>query len=393
MKLAVLHIAALALLAAHSAAVAQKSAEQIKADADQAGMFEAFRVCLKQEKEQGRISTQVYGRCDLAAERVYFGMYNTDYAGRTSPISKMFVDEAQKVVNNIVSHPRLCQGNADFNRVGAAIAQDIKGFYPDHPDVDCNPPPPPCQCQTPNVTGEATSSSTSNMIMQSPWPGQTLQTPKMRPALKVYTDYCIGRTVDGIMFVPQTVNAGPLHCDAKDVHIRQFITTTCADGNTCGQNVATTCGTRNFNTWYLDECQDPPVHFLTPDSSLDPKWKGPHVINDEPTPNIIDIPGNPALKDTFQDVIMCGPDQVLGAFTWTRTGVQDPAIPQWCSVTDEHGTRLKVMRDAPYSGVQEEDPKSTEIRNAVCAAAGDKDFVTDAGIDAIRDNFGDCTKH
>lgn len=412
-RLAVLHILSFVLLCTHSSVLAQQTAEQLKADAHQAGMFQAFRVCLKKDEVAGKISVEDYRRCDLAAERLYFGLYNVDYAGPQSPISKRFVDEAQKVVNAVAGQPGLCQSDTDFRKIGAAVVKDIKGYYPDHPHVSCgtdcpqapytNPfsDPKACWCNTPNFTPPpplscpSPSQSTRTWVPNSAWQGRPLDLAN----LKIYTDYCYGRTVDGIMFLPQTTGVptppetlqSEPACDAKNVHIRQFVYTECVDGYDCrsaedrklgtGPSYEVSCAKRYLNTWYLDEC--PSTKQLTPDSSIDEV----HVISDEPTVNLPDSEGSPPVKKTFIDVVVCGTDnQVLGAFTWMREGVKRPQTPQWC--TTERG----VLRGThgSYSDLRAMDPKSEGVSRPVCAVVNAPGFVTDPGLNAIANNFGGC---
>jgi hypothetical protein len=67
-------------------------------------------------------------------------------------------------------------------------------------------------------------------------------------------------------------------------------------------------------------------HHLTPDVPAD--GAAPHVISDEPTPNIPQPPDYPGLVRTFHDVVMCADTTVLEALTWTwcvnRNGVHAP---------------------------------------------------------------------
>jgi hypothetical protein len=415
-RLALVHIFSFGLLCTHTSVLAQKSAQQVNADAHQAGMFQAFRVCLKQEKAAGKISAEDHRRCDLAAERLYFGLYNTDYAGRNSPISRSFVDEAQKVINAVTGDPGLCQSDTEFRKVGAAVVEDIKGYYPDHPDVSCGTadcPPAPyknpfsdpnaCWCNTPNFTPP--SSCTSSQITQtwtpnSAWHGK----PWNLPNLKIYTEYCYGRTMDGIMFLPQTTGVptppetlqSEPACDAKDVHIRQFVYSQCVDGYDCrtaeerqhGERPSywASCRTQRYlNTWYLDECPSSEPHFLTPDSSIEYP-NAVHVISDEPLVNLPDREGNPPIKKTFIDVVICGTNhQVLGAFTWMREGIKRPQTPQWCTKTG-----LLQTTQGPYTELRRLDPKSEDVSVPVCAVVNVRGFVPDPGLNAIVNNFDGC---
>ena len=143
MRLVLAHVLALAALCAHSSVLAQASTLQLDTTARQAGMFQAFRICLKQERDADQISADDYRRCDSTAERIYFGLYNTFYAqARNISIATQFVNEAQKIVYGVKGNPERCQQDATFDKVSADIEQDIKGFYPNHPDVHCGLPLP-----------------------------------------------------------------------------------------------------------------------------------------------------------------------------------------------------------------------------------------------------------
>jgi len=360
--------------------LAQQSAAPVESAAHQAGMFEAFRTCLKQDRQAGLISEAVYQRCDATADRLYFGLYNSHYKGPHSPLSQGFVNEAQKIVNDVIAHPGLCKGDADFNKVSAAVTQDARGFYGDHPQLVCTP----CECAVPNLSSPALT------------PVQPFQAQKLPDLhhLVVYPDYCLGQVMQGIMFLPQDTaiaaaagtpeNTPPQMCEAKDVHIRQFISSTCAIPGKCDDTLATTCGVRKLGAWYLDECPDPAPHHLFPDSAAADST--PHVIADEPTPNVPSLPDYPALIRTFHDVVMCGDTTVLEALTWTRTGAH---APQWC--VNKAGNP-KVTGGAPYSKISAEDPKSEAVRTAVCGATNTRDLSGDKGIEAIVANFGGCPK-
>lgn len=358
--------------------LAQQTNAPAESPAHQAGMFEAFRSCLRQDHEAGLLSDAVYQRCDATADRLYFGLYNTHYKGPRSPVSQSFVNEAQKIVNDVVANPGLCKADADFNGVGAAITEDARGFYADHPQLlACIP----CKCAIPNLSSPA---------LTPIHPFKAAKLPDLHHVL-VYPNYCLGQAMQGIMFVPQSTpiaprpgasqDAAPQVCAAKDVHIRQFISTHCAIPGTCDDTLKTTCGERKFDTWYLDECPAPAPRHLVPDQ--DATDTSPHVISDEPTPNL-PTAGSARLTMTFHDVVMCGDSVVLEALTWTRTGAP---TPQWCVTRNGNP---KVTGGARYSNVSAEDPISGPVRTAVCEAGKNRDLKQDTGIETIRKNFGGC---
>lgn len=79
----------------------------------------------------------------------------------------------------------------------------------------------------------------------------------------------------------------------------------------------------------------------------DSGWR-PERAGDEPTPNLTDGTNTPFVE-TFHDVVMCGEDHVIGAFTWTRTGEPHP---QWC--TNPTNGQLKTVSGGEYSQPQTE---------------------------------------
>lgn len=138
------------------------------------------------------------------------------------------------------------------------------------------------------------------------------------PDAQIYTDYCIGNTVDGIMFVPQ---ACP---DGSPMHAVQFVMRTCADASdtSCASAspIVTTCGTRTLGKWNLDKC--PSTAPRTPGKCPDEYYYCPDAdghISDEPTANASPPSKSPYVLQ-FYDVLMCG-TQVMDAFQWTRTGL------------------------------------------------------------------------
>ena len=357
MRLALVHVFSFVIVCAHSSALAQASTQRMDADAHQAGMFQAFRVCLKQEKDEQQISAEDYRRCGLAAERLYFGLYNTNYAGRNSPVSQRFVSEAQKVVDAVTGHPALCRGDADFNQVSAAVVQDIKGFYPDHPDVSCSLP---CGITTQQAQdyqaqiarGEcACPLAKWNFCGIQPEPSWTAQMSSRKalglslPNAQVYTDYCTGNTVDGIMVIPK---ACP---DGSAMRLRQFVMSTCPNKNCGGAKRLTTCGERDLDYWYLDECNG--LGKYTPDNAITGDG---HVINDEPTASAAN--GAP-YQLQFYDVLMCG-TQIIDVFQWTRTGVS-ASLVQWCTVPLQSGGEMYAGGQDDGRGLQR--PASSEHRS------------------------------
>jgi hypothetical protein len=216
---------------------------------------------------------------------------------------------------------------------------------------------PPSSC-TPTWTPDA-----------SRWKGHALHLPNV----DVYTDYCYGAKADGIMFLPKAAdaaqdptNAALNRCPATDIHIRQFVETTCPAGTgKCGQSY-NTCTVRNLDTWYLDECNDEIGH-LVPDGL----FGGVHVISDQPDAIVNGFP----VKKTFHDVVMCG-TQVIDGFTWTRSG--NGIVAGSCPVPGM----------VTYGDPQPDDP--SKLAEVACNLGNASTFQSDDGLAAIQRQAGGC---
>lgn len=394
------------------AGVAQSSGNETAAQ--KAGEYAAFRQLLIPRRDACYIGQDDYREQDSAAERLFFGLYNPNYGGRGTPKTADFLEQAKQQTSLVVGAPK----EYDLSPVCAAVQQEIKAFHPraSIPSMDprgewCGTwSPHACWCDVPNFTPPQSACASASVPASQTWtpnsawrhsPGQSLSTGN----LTVYTDYCYGHTMDGIMFLPKTTGAptppetpqSEPACDAKNVHIRQFVYTRCVGGfQQCGKSYPTTCGyDRKLYTWYLDECSSDPQHtipgvqhHLTPDGDAG----GVHVISDEPTVNLT-LEDSPIQKD-FVDVVICDdgktPPKVLGALGWTRTGIKSPQTPQWCSLPPPRkDVTVSRLVAAPYSDLRQLDARSQDVRDAVCHAT-DNMNVADAGLIAIINNFGQC---
>ncbi|HWX28828.1 MAG TPA: hypothetical protein VNZ53_15490 [Steroidobacteraceae bacterium] len=137
-----------ALALAPSVLLAQGIPAEKDPEAHRAGILQAFRVCLRQQKDKGNITPDEYRRCDSSAERLYFDKYNADYKehyrGPNDPASRRFVEEAQRVVTAVSAHPELCESEAgQFQAARELVVTEIKNFYPGHPNLRCG------QCVSP----------------------------------------------------------------------------------------------------------------------------------------------------------------------------------------------------------------------------------------------------
>lgn len=244
--------------------------------------------------------------------------------------------------------------------------------------------PPPCKCTTPNVVGP--------QLVPDNQPATWIQHQGYAAAVpggNVYTDYCAGQTMDGIMFVPNlkglTGNANVPYCPQENTHIRQFVNTACPSCAPAKTTYSIGCPSgvvaRKFGEWYLDECPSAQYNatsaHLTPDGLVG----GTDVISDEPTPNLTDGSDTPLVK-TFHDVVMCGEDHVIGAYTWIRTGEPHP---QWC--TNPTNGQLKTVSGGEYNQPRSEGLGT--LNNVVCNI-GNAPAYNDPGLSAIRSSVGGC---
>jgi hypothetical protein len=211
------------------------------------------------------------------------------------------------------------------------------------------------------------------------------------PEAQIYTDYCIGNKVDGIMFVPQPCPDGSM------MRALQFVKRTCADitDTSCqsANKIHTTCGDRTLGEWNLDEC--PGEKYLIPDTCTAPNGdcipNGPHVISDEPTANAPLPSGWPYLLQ-FYDVLMCG-TQVMDAFQWTRTGLPKSQA-QFCTVPCPAGqsscAEVKETMAGKYSDLNRVNLDPTmggnppDFAKAVCKLENASNFVDDPLLKAVQ---------
>ncbi len=219
------------------------------------------------------------------------------------------------------------------------------------------------------------------------------------PEAQIYTNYCIGNKVDGIMFVPQPCP------DGSKMRALQFVRTTCADSTdtSCqsANKVHTTCGDRNLGDWNLDECPNagartpgkcPKEYYYCPDTDI--KGDG-HVISDAPTANA--LPSGAPYRKQFYDVFMCG-TQIMGAFQWTLTGVPASQV-QTCTAPCPEGQsscdEVKETMTGTYSDLNRVNMNPTmggnpqDLANAVCKIKNAGLFVNNPLLKAVQ-TFEGC---
>jgi uncharacterized repeat protein (TIGR03803 family) len=282
------------------------------------------------------------------------------------------------------SNPGLFGITAGGGQFNAGVFYQLNPLIPSAPAAQAMPPPAyarpagaACWCDVPNFSPPSACRATWAPI-KGRWSGHHLALPEG----DVYTDYCFGAKVDGIMFLPKaadcndTLGATVNTCAVADIHVRQFVKTTClATGkDACGTNYSSSCGgTRNFDVWYLDECSAAPGYYI-------PDLPGPqHLIADQPDTFINSKP----VRKSFYDFVMCGEKvngayaswKVLDAYSWTR------------SETGTSGNRCVVPARETYSAPRGENPQT--LPDVVCTFENAPAFQRDAGLEAIRAQFLD----
>jgi hypothetical protein len=235
-----------------------------------------------------------------------------------------------------------------------------------------------CWCDNPNLTPPVSACETQATAQQrtwtpnANWKGNALHL----KSADIYTDYCYGRKVDGIMFLPKAGGG----CSAQDVHIQQFVKTTCLAGvGKCDASYQSTCGPKNLDVWYLDECSD--QGYYTPDNVTD----GVHVIADQP--DLQTNSGQPVQK-TFYDFLMCG-TKVIDTFTWTRTADSGSYANRCNSPQSSTYSNLSEVTYPTMGNLPAVDP------NVVCniGNAADPKVVKNAGLQAIQTWAGCAHAH
>ncbi len=224
----------------------------------------------------------------------------------------------------------------------------------------------------------------SSLTPTQSWSGLHLSLPEAQ----IYTDYCAGNGVNGIMFVPQACPDGSM------MRALQFVQTTCADKDaacTSANPIHTTCGDRTLGDWNLDKCSD--NDYYTPDTCTAAKGNcvpnGPHVISDAPTANMYSG-GSPYVKQ-FYDFLMCG-NQVMDAFQWTRTGLPASQV-QWCTpVKCPAGQDCKTTMGGTYSNLNRVNLDSggnmKDLSDAVCKIENAKQVANDPLLKAVQTYVG-----
>jgi hypothetical protein len=188
---------------------------------------------------------------------------------------------------------------------------------------------------------------------------------------QVWTHFCKGKTLDGIMFklfagqvAPQNPNGTQTEeCSAHQSNVIQFVNSKLCDADgTCpgriqGQSYATSAGIRTFgDQWYLDTGGGALPPYLGPDNFS----TGAHLVADEPSVVVPDFQGKPRLmQKNFIDFVMCG-EKIVGTIKWSRTGITAND-----STTRECPAR---SRQSSYDVEEVSTQVGDSIHNQVCGA-------------------------
>jgi hypothetical protein len=194
----------------------------------------------------------------------------------------------------------------------------------------------------------------------------------------VWTDYCAGIALDGILFElrgggapnPTPPSGAPARlpnplCDPKQphpnmMHIVQFVDSYCdtQSATACGDSYQVagpngTVLTRYYNQWYLDNSGgDKPC--LVPDTLAD----GVHVVNDEASAN---LPNGTPLTKIFRAFVMRG-TEVTEVIDWSRQGLQNP-------VQDSRAGGLPRELKSNYTVALDSSAQiKKQLRDPLCAA-------------------------
>lgn len=360
---------------------------------EQAGNYAAYRWLLIQRKTECYLTQDDFREQDSAAERLYFDLYNRAYASSSDPLAKRFFAEATQRKDAVVKSPK----EYDLAATCEAVLREIKAFHPLVTVPSIQPRqaaarwcasfrPHSCWCEVPNFTSpSAPCSSASTVTSQaltpnSAWKGS--QPPLKRPHLNVYTNMCLGTTLNGILMEPTLPL--PQGCSSPaDVHVFQFVNTAPAAPpapSTTYRSGSCPGVVRNYGQWYLDACPggqgNSAAGYLVPEQPVtDASGKLINILVDD-QPSAYTDAGTPANKH-FYDVLMCG-TQLIDTFTWTIKGVSSPQACQ-----SGNGSRFT---EGDYTDLREVPAGDQGLQWAACSAIGNIEpgqFTQLQGLKAI----------
>jgi hypothetical protein len=384
---------ATALMCASPGGVAQSSGASTAAQ--KAGEYAAFRQLLIPRRDACYIDQDDYREQDSAAERLFFGLYNPNYGGRGTPKTAAFLEQATQTQHAVVGNPAAY----DLVSICNEVLNEIRAFHPHSTAASVATPEASAAacatwskalCQIPNLTPPGCSvqgrPAPLNWTPQKGvWSGRELHLRHV----DVYTDYCYGKTTDGILFLPKTVGsaapppptAGNGQCAAGDAHLWQFVNSGPAAPPAPGLSYPSgSCPgiSRNYGQWYVDACpgnKDNPAGYLVPELRTSEGGVNRVLMADQPT--AYTDAGTPAKKQ-FYDALMCGTTLVTATFTWSMQGQSSPA----------NGSAH------PYTALSEAPLWDPDLKWAVCSAirnVNPGDFKDLEELTAIAQTLG-CPK-
>jgi hypothetical protein len=195
------------------------------------------------------------------------------------------------------------------------------------------------------------------------------------PKLKVYTNMCMGATVNGILFEPQQL---PGNCGSSNTHIWQFVNTTPPTNTSQTSYQSGSCPgvSRNYGQWYLDACPDPKGDgHLQPEVPVSAANGSSNLTDDQPSA----YTGGAPVKKEFYDFLMCGND-LLATWTYTVTGDEHKDPPKSC--TNSHGDSI-VASGQHYTNVNALPTGNPDLKSATCSAMSTLPALGAVGVERM----------
>ena len=174
-------------------------------DAVTAGQLAGFRAVLAARHNQSScdLTDADVHEQDSAAERLFFGRYNPNYRGRGTQGTAQFLDIARQTQAAVSQHPE----NYDLTGVCQAVLKEIAAFHPNVPRRSTEAAA--VYCATWKGQSASTYSCSGTRFPQALGGTDLFQnrTFQLRH-VTAYTGYCLGRTLDGILFQPTGTSQG-----------------------------------------------------------------------------------------------------------------------------------------------------------------------------------------
>ena len=329
------------------------------------------------------------------------GIPTTDVAAQGPA---QFLDIARQTQAAVSQHPE----NYDLTGICQAVLKEVAAFHPNVPRRSTEAAA--VYCATWKGQSASTYSCSGTRFPQALGGTDLFQnrTFQLRH-VTAYTGYCLGRTLDGILFQPTGTSQGqscserarfqfsydssscnPGQPDPDTTRVIQFVSTDCSTCTGKTYSTGSECRALHGHVYYLDSMlheNDSSSHdgipYLHPDVYQSARVNGVarmvHFISDEPTANMPEGQGsqcdqNPVgapMTKSFYDFLMCR-GQVLEVFRWSRTGKQAPVL---------HGGRTE---SSAYSAVEEVSPADVpHLFNGLCDADNIHWYSNNADLQAI----------